>query len=700
MSQFMEVMMGQQSLLMSLTNRAPPAEPVASHSAFQPQPLAVPVVQQPQGVWDIDAISRDASEGDPLLEEDSPGTDLASQHSEHDSESEALDTSDPLWSLVERATRHLGIEWQAVELPRRSLFESPSVRSPMPRTLPAFPDFIKEVQSTWGAPASSPATSRKASAFAMQGASEAGLASFPPVDAAFAALVKTPTLSGLVKDPACPNKQCRTTEIHLKKGYLAATEAVKLSNVASLLTVYQASLIRDLPEHLSPSLKAELALVAQFLVKIAQLNARAQGRSIASLVVARRQLWLSQARVQEPDKAPLLDAPITPGHTFGPAVEEMLQRLVKAREASQQMAKMWPHKPFQPSAEGGALEVVAGHAHEALASPLVNRLSLNSPEITRQPFTHPYTWQAVELPRRSLFESPSVRSPLPRTLPAFPDFIKEVQSTWGAPASSSATSRKASVFAMQGASEAGLASFPPVDAAFAALVKTPTLSGLVKDPACPNKQCRTNEIYLKKGYLAATEAVKLSNVASLLTVYQASLVRDLPEHLSASLKAELALVAQFLVKIAQLNARAQGRSIASLVVARRQLWLSQARVQEPDKAPLLDAPITPGHTFGPAVEEMLQRSVKAREASQQMAKMWPHKPFQPRRHQEHQWHRAPPQRQTRPGGTKTSPSATAARSQPHFSRPQRGGWRPRGGGRPRPRGSGQPPREQAQPKQP
>ncbi|MGH0158644.1 UNVERIFIED_CONTAM: hypothetical protein FKN15_056174 [Acipenser sinensis] len=191
-----------------------------------------------------------------------------------------------------------------MELPRRSLFESPSVRSPLPRTLPAFPDFIKEVQSTWGVPASSPATSRKASAFAMQAASEAGLASFPSVDAAFAALVKTPTLSGLVKDPACPNKLCRTTEIHLKKGYLAATETVKLSNVASLLTVYQASLVKDLPEHLSASLRAELALVAQFLVKIAQLNARAQGRSIASLVVARRQLWLSQARVQEPARPP------------------------------------------------------------------------------------------------------------------------------------------------------------------------------------------------------------------------------------------------------------------------------------------------------------------------------------------------------------------------------------------------------------
>ncbi|MGH0137041.1 UNVERIFIED_CONTAM: hypothetical protein FKN15_064445 [Acipenser sinensis] len=353
MSQFMDVMMGQQSLLMSLTNMAPRATdtqvgPNANQPVFPPQSLAALVVQQPQGVWDVDAISRDASEGEPLLEEDRVEAELTSQHSEQDIELEVLDTNDPLWSLVERATRHLGIKWPAVELPRQSLFESPSVRSPQPRTLPAFPDFIKEVQSTWGAPASSPETSWKASAFAMQGASEAGLASFPPVDAAFAALVRTPMLSGLAKDPACPNRQCRTAEVHLKKGYSAATEAVRLSNVAGLLSVYQASLVKDLPEHLSVSLRAKLVLVAQLLVKIAQLNARTQGRSIASLVVTRRQHWLLQARVQEPDKAPLLDAPITPGHTFGPAVEEMLQRSVKAQEASQQMAKMWPHKPFQP----------------------------------------------------------------------------------------------------------------------------------------------------------------------------------------------------------------------------------------------------------------------------------------------------------------------------------------------------------------
>ncbi|MGH0133110.1 UNVERIFIED_CONTAM: hypothetical protein FKN15_037187 [Acipenser sinensis] len=96
----------------------------------------------------------------------------------------------------------------------------------------------------------------------MQGASETRLAFFPPVDAVFAALVKTPTFLGLAKDPACPNKQCRITEVHLKMGYSVATEEVRLSNVASLLSVYQAVLVKDLPEYPSVYLRTELGLVA------------------------------------------------------------------------------------------------------------------------------------------------------------------------------------------------------------------------------------------------------------------------------------------------------------------------------------------------------------------------------------------------------------------------------------------------------
>ncbi|MGH0149240.1 UNVERIFIED_CONTAM: hypothetical protein FKN15_030244 [Acipenser sinensis] len=227
---------------------------------------------QPLKEWDIDAVSRDASD---ILEGESIESEIASQHSEQDIALQVLDTDDPTWSVVERATRHLKVEWPMTELPRRSLFESPSAQPHQSRMLLAFPDFIKEVQSTWGAPVSAPATSRKAAVFNMQGASEAGLASFPPVDAAFAALVQTPTLWGLTKDPACPNKQCRTTEVHLKKGYAAATEAVRLSNVASLLTVYQAAHARDLPECPSADLRSELVTVSQLLVRLAQLNAQA-----------------------------------------------------------------------------------------------------------------------------------------------------------------------------------------------------------------------------------------------------------------------------------------------------------------------------------------------------------------------------------------------------------------------------------------
>ncbi|MGH0145003.1 UNVERIFIED_CONTAM: hypothetical protein FKN15_046310 [Acipenser sinensis] len=90
---------------------------------------------------------RDASD---IMGEDSIEAEVASQHSDQVAESEVMDTDDPVWSVVDRATRHLGIDWPGTELPRRSLFESPSAKPHQSRMLPEFPDFVKEVQSTWG----------------------------------------------------------------------------------------------------------------------------------------------------------------------------------------------------------------------------------------------------------------------------------------------------------------------------------------------------------------------------------------------------------------------------------------------------------------------------------------------------------------------------------------------------------------------
>ncbi|MGH0152659.1 UNVERIFIED_CONTAM: hypothetical protein FKN15_043540 [Acipenser sinensis] len=77
-----------------------------------------------------------------------------------------------------------------------------------------------------------------------------------------------------------------------------------------------------LPEHVA----TELCLLSSTLLQISGIQGQALGRILASLIVAHRQLWLSQARVPDVDKAALLDTPISSGHTFGPAVEEILQR--------------------------------------------------------------------------------------------------------------------------------------------------------------------------------------------------------------------------------------------------------------------------------------------------------------------------------------------------------------------------------------
>ncbi|MGH0137354.1 UNVERIFIED_CONTAM: hypothetical protein FKN15_063669 [Acipenser sinensis] len=69
----------------------------------------------------------------------------------------------------------------------------------------------------------------------------------------------------------------------------------------------------------------ELHLVSRTLLLLSKLSGQVAGRNLVTLVAAQRQLWLSQARVSEGDKTTLLDAPVTHGHTFGPAVDDMLQ---------------------------------------------------------------------------------------------------------------------------------------------------------------------------------------------------------------------------------------------------------------------------------------------------------------------------------------------------------------------------------------
>ncbi|MGH0122180.1 UNVERIFIED_CONTAM: hypothetical protein FKN15_015485 [Acipenser sinensis] len=171
---------------------------------------------------------------------------------------------------------------------------------------PAHPDFLFELQS-WDHPATFTAVPRVADAlYKVFDADKLGLNHFPPVEASIEALVQTDNLSLLSKDAVCPNKQCWVTEAHLVSSFTDPGPTV---------------------------------------LRLSKLSAQAVGRNLAALVAARRQRWLSQACVSEGDKIVLLDAPVTPGHTFSPAVDDMLQHSHHARESTMELVHLLPKHP-------------------------------------------------------------------------------------------------------------------------------------------------------------------------------------------------------------------------------------------------------------------------------------------------------------------------------------------------------------------
>ncbi|MGH0144675.1 UNVERIFIED_CONTAM: hypothetical protein FKN15_043475 [Acipenser sinensis] len=185
----------------------------------------------------------------------------------------------------------------------------------------------------------------------------------------------------------------------------------------------------------------------------------------------------------------------------------------------------------------------------------------------------------------------------------------------------------------------GLVQFPSFGSTIPALAQPANLALLSKDAACPNKQCRVMEGLLKNAYSADAFVARLGNYNTCLVAYQSHIWSSAAEGgLTLDQTEELRLISRMLLRLSKLLSQATGWSMAALVAARRQLWFSQARLTERNKAALLDASITPGHTFGPAVDDLLLRSKAAREATKAFSDL-PPKPAPPPKKQ---WYRRPP----------------------------------------------------------
>ncbi|MBN3286558.1 CREM protein, partial [Polyodon spathula] len=131
-----------------------------------------------------------------------------------------------------------------------------------------------------------------------------------------------------------------------------------------------------------------------------------------------RQLWLSPARIADGDKAPLLDAPITPGHTFGPAVDDMLQRSHRARESMKELVCLLPKKQLPAAILSDG--IIRGTA----AVMTFTHTAASLPQLLFKAALDLYTLLRVEL--RDVMQQPSHNALLCRTVQISAELRKSV----------------------------------------------------------------------------------------------------------------------------------------------------------------------------------------------------------------------------------------------------------------------------------
>ncbi len=111
--------------------------------------------------------------------------------------------------------------------------------------------------------------------------------------------------------------------------YAAVGQAVTSLNTMAVLQAYQADLLKDLDrgQDLSPDEVAELRRTPDLVLCATKQAATAMGRSMATMVVAERHLWLNLADIGKKEKGFLLDAPVSPSELFGTSIETVVKNI-------------------------------------------------------------------------------------------------------------------------------------------------------------------------------------------------------------------------------------------------------------------------------------------------------------------------------------------------------------------------------------
>ncbi len=232
-----------------------------------------------------------------------------------------------LFRVLSKAVEELGLEWSPPEEPSRSHLDEwflPGRRqAPQQRPSPFFPEVHDELTRSWRSPYSARLRTSASSALTtVDGAEEKGYERMPQLDESVAAHLCPPTAIGWKAKASHPSKPCRTTSALAGRSYASAGQAASALHSMAVLQVYQAKLLSVVDEsEPDPATLRELRSATDLALRATKTTAQAIGRSMASLVVLERHLWLTLAEIKDADRVSFLDAPISPSGLFGPAVK-------------------------------------------------------------------------------------------------------------------------------------------------------------------------------------------------------------------------------------------------------------------------------------------------------------------------------------------------------------------------------------------
>ncbi len=172
----------------------------------------------------------------------------------------------------------------------------------------------------------------------LAGAATYGLATSPQIGPTFAML--NGAMARIGRDATHPNKHGRIIDSQLRKAYHASALSARLACTNSVLLVYLEGLLQDLSSTLTEEESIpETLRVVDMLIRGTSAHAQALGQSMANMVQARRQVWLSQANLLAQDCMAVIAAPLVPGEVFGPPAEAALEQSCRTRELTRSVVR-------------------------------------------------------------------------------------------------------------------------------------------------------------------------------------------------------------------------------------------------------------------------------------------------------------------------------------------------------------------------